>query len=560
MTVDLYQTPLRYGDAYDELSADGVIPRPHWASLMETFRAIGPDELGRRWQRAERRIRENGITYNIYSDPLGANRPWQIDIVPFLIPAHEWRVIETGIIQRAKLLSRLLEDLYGSQELLHSGHFPPALLYANPAFLRPLVGVKVPEHSYLHMLAVDLARAHDGQWWVLADRTQAPSGSGYALENRTIVSDVLPDIFRSSNVLRLAPFFRAQRDALTSLAHRSNPRIVLLTPGPHNETYFEHSYIARYLGFTLVTGADLTVRERRVYLKTVEGLEQVDVILRRVDDSFCDPLELRSESLLGVPGLVDAIVAGNVSVANALGSGVIETAAIMPFLPGLSRHLLGERLTLPSVATWWCGESYALDAVLEHLGSLVVKPAFPSRGGEPVFGAELDAAEMRKLADRLRANPHEYVAQEQVTLSNAPVWDAGHLHSRSLVLRAYVLNTGNGWMAIPGGLVRVAETEGSVVSMQRGGHSKDAWVLWDSPVDTFSLLHPRHEPVALRREAAGVPSSVADNVFWLGRYVERAENATRLVRSMVTRVRRATEDELGCLVRLHGCLESRHSK
>jgi uncharacterized circularly permuted ATP-grasp superfamily protein/uncharacterized alpha-E superfamily protein len=433
-------------------------------------------------------------------------------------------------------------------------------LYANPAFLRPLVGVPVPEHSYLHMLAVDLARSHDGQWWVLADRTQAPSGSGYALENRTIVSDVLPDIFRSSNVLRLAPFFRAQRDALTSLSRRANPRIVLLTPGPHNETYFEHSYIARYLGFTLVTGADLTVRERRVYLKTVEGLEQVDVILRRVDDSFCDPLELRSESLLGVPGLVDAIVAGNVTVANALGSGVIETAAIMPFLPGLSRHLLGEKLVLPSVATWWCGQPYALDWVLGHLDSVVVKPAFPSRGVEPVFGAELDSAEMKKLAEKLRANPHEYVAQEQVTLSTAPVWDEGRLHSRSLVLRAYVLNTGNGWAAIPGGLVRVAETEGSVVSMQRGGHSKDAWVLWDSPVDTFSLLHPRHEPVVLRREPAGVPSSVADNVFWLGRYVERTENTARLVRSMVTHARRATEAELGCMVRMHGCLESRQSK
>ena len=361
MTVDLTQTPLRYGDAYDELSADGVTPRPHWAHLMESLQAIGPEELGRRWARAERRIRENGITYNIYGDPLGASRAWRIDIVPLLIPADEWRYIEAGIIQRAQLLNLLLEDLYGAQVLVAQGHFPAALLYANPAFLRPLVGVRVPAHSYLHMLAVDLARSPDGQWWVLADRTQAPSGSGYALENRTIVSDVLPDLFRTSNVLRLAPFFRAQREALTNLAQRDNPRIVLLTPGPLNETYFEHSYIARYLGFTLVQGADLTVRKRRVYLKTVDGLEKVDVILRRVDDSFCDPLELRGDSLLGVPGLVDAIVAGNVKVANALGSGLIETAAIMPFLPGLCTQLLGEKLKLPSVATWWCGQKYALD-------------------------------------------------------------------------------------------------------------------------------------------------------------------------------------------------------
>ena len=302
------------------------------------------------------------------------------------------------------------------------------------------------------------------------------------------------------------------------------------------------------------------MRDRRVYLKTVDGLEQVDVILRRVDDSFCDPLELRGESLLGVPGLVDAIVAGNVKVANALGSGLIETAAIMPFLPGLSTHLLGEKLKLPSVATWWCGQSYALDWVLDHLDSVVVKPAFPSRGMEPVFGAELPQAEKSKFAEQLRARPHEYVAQEQIALSTAPVWDNGCLNSRSVVLRTYVLNTGSGWIAIPGGLVRVAEAEGSVVSMQRGGHSKDAWVLWDGPVDTFSMLRPRSEPVELRRVSRVVPSSVADNVFWLGRYAERAENIARILRAMISRVRRAEEAELACLVRLHGCLESRHSK
>jgi uncharacterized circularly permuted ATP-grasp superfamily protein/uncharacterized alpha-E superfamily protein len=560
MTVDLNQTPLRYGSAYDELSTDGVTPRPHWAQFMESLREIGPDELSRRWIRAERRIRENGITYNIYGDPLGANRPWKIDILPLLIPANEWRLIEEGIIQRAQLLNLVLEDLYGPQDLVAKGHFPAVLLYANPAFLRPLVGVAVPAQSYLHMLAVDLARSPDGQWWVLADRTQAPSGSGYALENRTIVSDVLPDLFRTSNVLRLAPFFRAQREALTNLANCSNPRIVLLTPGPLNETYFEHSYIARYLGFTLVEGKDLTVRDRCVYLKTVDGLEQVDVILRRVDDSFCDPLELRGESLLGVPGLVDAVVAGNVKVANALGSGLIETAAVMPFLPRLSRHLLGQNLKIPSVATWWCGETYALDWVLNHLDSVVVKPAFPTLGKEPIFGAEIPQAERGKFAKQLRTRPHDYVAQEQIALSTAPVWENGHLMSRSLVLRAYVLNTGAGWIAIPGGLIRVAEAEGPVVSMQRGGHSKDAWVLWDSPVDTFSMLHPRSEPVQLRRQARAVPSSVADNVFWLGRYVERAENIARILRSIVSRVRSADEAELGCLTRLHSCLESRYSK
>ena len=560
MIGDLYQSALHYGDTFDESSVDGISPRPHWEPLMESLRTLGAEELGRRWALAERRIRENGITYNIYGDPLGANRPWRTDVVPLLLSEDEWSFIEAGIIQRAELLSRLLEDLYGDQTLLKGGHFPAALLFGNPEFLRPLVGVQVPKHSQLHMLAVDLARSPDGQWWVLADRTQAPSGSGYALENRTIISDLLPELFRTSNVRRLAPFFRAQREALIAMAHCENPRVVLHTPGPRNETYFEHSFLAKYLGFTLVVGADMTVRDRRVYLKTVSGLEQVDVILRRVDDGFCDPLELRGDSLLGVPGLVDAIVAGNVTVANALGSGLIESAAIMPFLPGLAKHLLGEELKLPSVATWWCGQPRAQDWVLKHLESVVVKPAFPSRGMEPVFGSELPAHKRTELIERLLAFPHEYVAQEQVALSTAPVWEDNRLKPRSMVLRTYVLHTPTGWVAMPGGLVRVSEASGAVVSMQRGGHSKDAWVLSDRPVDTFSMLRPVTEPLELRRASLIVPSGVADNTFWLGRYVERAENMARILRSMVPRIRYAEDTELASLISLYGSLGSPQGK
>jgi uncharacterized alpha-E superfamily protein len=394
---------------------------------------------------------------------------------------------------------------------------------------------------------------------VLADRTQAPSGTGYALQNRTIVADVLPEAFRTANVRRLASFFRAQREALLGMAPCDHPRAVLLTPGPYNETYFEHSYLARYLGFTLAEGADLTVRDRRVYLKTVEGLQVVDVILRRVDDSFCDPLELRSDSFLGVPGLVDAVRAGNVVVANALGSGVIETAAMMPFLPGLARKLLGEPLRLPSVATWWCGQDYALDWVLNHLDRIVVKPAFPLRGMEPIFGAALSKAEKERISEQIRSRPYEYVAQEQVALSTAPIWEQGRLYPRSLVLRTYVLNTPSGWIAMPGGLVRVAEADGQVVSMQRGGRSKDAWVLWDGPVDTFSMLRPRNQPVQLQRTSADLPSRTADHLFWLGRYAERSESIARLLRCLMTRVRRASHNELVCLFRLHGCFDSPHS-
>ena len=559
MTVETYHAPKQHEEPWDEATVGGQ-PRPHWAPLMQALNEIGTAELARRWARAERRIRENGITYNVYGDPQGSDRPWKIDMIPLIIPPDQWAEIEAGLIQRASLLSEILKDIYCEQQLVKSGLVPSELLLANPNFLRPMVGATVPAASYLHLLAVDLARSPDGQWWVLADRTQAPSGAGYALENRIIVADVLPDLFHSSQVQLLAQFFRAQREALQALSPVPDPRIVLLTPGPLNETYFEHSYIARYLGFTLVEGTDLTVRDRAVFLKTFTGLQKVDVILRRVDDSFCDPLELRGDSLLGVPGLVDAVLAGNVRIANALGSGVIESASIMPFLPGLCQALRGEKLLLPSVATWWCGQPSPRKWVLNNLDSVVLKPAFPSHKMEPVFAANLDAEARAKLTARIEAEPHAFVAQEQITLSRLPVWEGGSLESRPLVLRTYVLNTGNGWTVMPGGLVRVAGEDGQVVSMQRGGHSKDAWVLSDEPVDRFSLLRPRNVPIELRHDTPPLPSKTGLNFFWLGRYVERSEVATRVLRTVVSRFPHAGWNELQCLVRLYSALGLSESK
>jgi len=566
---DAYHPPHEHREPYDE-STEGGQPRPHWAPLTHALNEIGSLELARRWARAERRIRENGITYNVYGDPQGTDRPWKIDMIPLLIPPDQWAEIEAGLIQRAALLSEILKDIYCEQKLVKSGLLPSELLLANPNFLRPMVGAPTPAASYLHLLAVDLARSPDGEWWVLADRTQAPSGAGYALENRIIIADVLPDLFHSSQVRLLAQFFRAEREALQALSPVSDPRIVLLTPGPLNETYFEHSYIARYLGFTLVEGMDLTVRDRTVFLKTITGLQKVDVILRRVDDSFCDPLELRGDSFLGVPGLVDAVLAGNVCLANALGSGVIESASIMPFLPGLCQALRGEKLLLPSVATWWCGQPSAREWVLNNLDSVVVKSAFPSRRMEPVFAANLDAYARAALTARIEAEPHAFVAQEQIALSRLPVWEAPSsqssslespsLESRPLVLRTYVLNTGNGFAVLPGGLVRVAGEDGQVVSMQRGGHSKDAWVLSNEPVDRFSLLHPRNVPIELRHDTPPLPSSTALNFFWLGRYVERSEGATRVLRTAVTRFPLAGWSELQCLVRLYSSLELSRTK
>src|ERR1700687_1483067 len=382
-------TPLSAGypqthGVYDEMSAAPGLLRPHWDVFINSLSALGTQELGRRWQTAKQRIRENGVTYNVYGDPLGMDRPWNLDAIPLMISPTEWQQIEAGLIQRARLLNLILADLYGPQKLLHGGQIPAALVFGNPGFWRSCHGINVRDNTYLHLLAVDLARGPDGEWWVISDRTQAPSGAGYSLENRIVMAETFPDLFREFQVKRLASFFRSFRDTLLRLSPipRDNPRVVLLTPGPFNETYFEHSYLARYLGFTLVQGGDLTVRDSRVFLKTLEGLKQVDVILRRLDDSFCDPIELRSDSYLGVAGLVEAVRAGSVTVANALGSGLIETSAFMPFLPGLCQRMLGEKLKLPAAATWWCGQPKALRYVLDNLDCLVVKPAFPSKGME----------------------------------------------------------------------------------------------------------------------------------------------------------------------------------
>src|SRR3984893_8887789 len=394
---------------YDEMSAAVGVLRPHWGIFINSLSALGSQELARPWQTERQRIRENGVTYNVYGDPQGIDRPWTLDAIPLMISPQEWSQLEAGLIQRARLLNLILADLYGPQRLLHGGLLPPGLVFANPGFWRPCHGLRVSGNTYLHLLAVDLARGPDGDWWVISDRTQAPSGAGYSLENRIVMAETFPDLFREFHVKRLASFFRSFRNNLIRLSPgtRNNPRIVLLTPGPFNETYFEHSYLARYLGFTLVQGGDLTVRDSRVFLKTLEGLKQVDVILRRLDDSFCDPIELRSDSCLGVAGLVEAVRAGSVAVANALGSGLIETSAFMPFLQGLSLRMLGEGLKLPTVATWWCGQPQARRYVLDNLDFLVLKPAFPSKGMEPVFGGRLGADERSQLVARIRENPHE---------------------------------------------------------------------------------------------------------------------------------------------------------
>ncbi|HEV3004297.1 MAG TPA: circularly permuted type 2 ATP-grasp protein [Pirellulales bacterium] len=531
-----YKTP---PGVYDELCSSPGVLRPHWQRFVAALDDLGSKELARRWEQARRIIHEHGVTYNVFGDPRGMDRPWELDALPMLLSSSEWAGLSRALVQRATLLNLLLADVYGPQQLLQSGRLPADLVFPNPGFWRPCHGWQVPEQTYLHLYAAHLARTPSGAWCVLADRTQAPSGAGYAVENRIVISQMLPAVFHDCQVQRLASFFITVRETLHALAthRREQPRIVLLTPGPLSPTYFEDAYLARYLGYTLVEGGDLTVRESHVFLKTLGGLIGVDVILRRMQDDACDPLELSGDSLLGVPGLLQAARSGHVVLANALGSGVLEAPALMAFLPSLCQHLLGEDLQLPSVPTWWCGDHASLAYVLENLDRLVIKPSFHQRSAKPLFGGQLGATERAQWIERIRARPRDFVAQEHLARSSVPVWNGRGLQPGHVALRTFLVAAGGSYEAMPGALSRVS-TSAELVgeSMLAGQGSKDVWVLSEGPVAPVSLLHPPGEPIALRRSGNDLPSRVADNLYWLGRHVERAEGAARLLRSIVARL------------------------
>ncbi len=535
------------GQGYDQLVAghDEMIDaqrevRPHWQSLLRALNQLGTSELARRWEEARHLIRENGVTYNIHGDPRGLDRPWQLDPIPLVINASEASILEAGLIQRARLLEMILADIYGPQHLLRQGQLPWELIFAHPGFLRPCHGLRPPGQRYLHLYAVDLGRTSDGTIWALGDRTETPAGMGYALENRIILSRTLPDVFRDCGVQRLALFFRSMRETLRLMAphNHDNPRIVLLTPGPSTDNYFEHAYLARYLGHVLAEGADLTVRDNRVYLKLLGGLQPVDVIVRRLDDAMCDPLELRGDSFHGVPGLLQALRAGNVAVANTLGSGILESPALAAFLPSLCRSLLGEDLKISSAPVWWCGETNGLDHVLSNLSRLILRRVSQNHRQHPIVGSHLTTQQREDLRDRICARPADYVGQEPLQLSTAPVLAGQRLEPWSLVLRAFLTAVEGGFAVMPGGLTRVASNAPELLatSLQSGGGSKDTWVLASGPVSTFSLLRGTVQPVELNRGGGDLPSRAADNLFWMGRYAERAEGVVRLFRAILVRL------------------------
>jgi len=526
----------------DELFDATGRPRADWLSFLGDFAEYPEGEFKSRFGLATRHIRDTGVSYRVYGEE--NERSWPLNPLPLILGQGEWRQIARGVEQRATLIEAILRDIYGEGALLAEGALPAAAITGSPDFVRAMRGVQPPGGRFLQIYAADLGRGPDGRWWVLDDRTQAPSGAGYALENRLVLSRAYPNLYNAMNVERLAPFFDGLRRGLAAAADRSDPRICLLTPGPFSETYFEQAHLARYLGFLLVEGSDLIARDGKVYVRTIAGLKRADVLLRRVDADFIDPLELNSASQLGTPGLLEAMRAGGVAVLNAPGSGAMESKALLGFMPRLCRRLLGEDLLMPNVATWWCGQPRERDLVRGDIEGgnwdrLAIASAFnapPDSGAylDPRLVSDMSPDERADLERRLEDRPGDFVGQEVVRLSTMPVLRDGVLEPAPFVLRVYAAWTPEGFKIMPGGFCRTSrKLDVRAISMGQDVDTADVWIIDDKPVERMTLLASRDE-VKVRRIMGHLPSRAADNLFWLGRYIERAEATLRLVRSLCT--------------------------
>lgn len=538
-------SPAYAADAsYDEMwDANGQV-RAHWQPFMRAFDLIGGPALEKLRQEARRVFRENGVSYNVYGDPHGHQRTWELDPIPLVISSEDWADIEAGLVQRAELMNLVLADVYGPRKLIANRLLPAELVLGHEGFLRACDQFRQPEGMRLNDCAVDLARGPDGRMWVLRDYTQAPAGIGYALENRTVMTRILPQFFQDGHIHRLSFFFRALRAGLAALPTRrkDQPRIVVLTPGPYNELYFEHAYLASYLGYPLVQGDDLTVRDGQVWLKTLDGLQPVDVIIRRISDRYCDPLELAEDSLLGVAGLLQAARLGQVVIVNPLGTGVLENPGLIPFLPGIARYYLGSDLKLPSAATWWCGQPKERAHVLEHLDRMIIKNIYRTYRSQSVFGALLSKDERAALRDRILARPHLFVGQEQVSYSTTPCLIKGRIEPRHAAIRTFVTTHEGKYHVMRGGLTRASYDRGMTVPSRHFDNiSKDTWIIATKPERHISLwLQPANDEMAIERSGI-LASRAAENLYWTGRYAERVEGTARILRTMLMQMNRAEE-------------------
>jgi uncharacterized circularly permuted ATP-grasp superfamily protein/uncharacterized alpha-E superfamily protein len=517
--------------ALDEWRAPDRNLNASWQKLLATLparpQAFGA-ELQRRAQQLAQQLRADAITHNVHGSELSL--PWALELLPLVMEPADWAAIERGVAQRAQLLQLILADVYGGhQHLLKRALLPPALLFRHPGYLRPLHGFTPPLGQYLHVVSFELARGPDGRWWVTSQRTQTAAGLGHVLQHRLIVSRLFPEAFESLRVQHMASTYRRLLQSLRAQAAMAaadaHPRLALLTAGPDAPGYFEHAYLARYLGLPLVESGDLTVRGERLYAKMLEGLAPVHGLLRMIDDARCDPLEIdEHHGYYGVPGLLQVVRAGRLALANAPGSGFLESPALQGFLPGIAQSLLGQPLLLPTLASWWCGEAAAWKAVQPHRPKLCARPSFGPDGGAT-----------RPDAGHIEDDPDAWTLQERPGRSHALRWREGRLEGVPVGLRVYAIADGTGnWQVLPGGLARVSADADAPLLPARGS-ALDLWVRTDGTVDTFSMLTRRLSVDDILARRGPVASRTAESLYWLGRYTERTEQAVRLARAALQR-------------------------
>jgi uncharacterized circularly permuted ATP-grasp superfamily protein len=466
--------------AWDELFDTAGQPHPHCRMLVERLGELSVEEFQRRRAGADLVFINQGITFSVYSDRRGVEKIFPFDLVPRTVAASEWSALEAGLLQRIYALNQFLHDVYHEQRILKEGIVPAELVLGSKGFRKEMIGFEPPKGQYIHVCGTDLVRDAEGRFLVLEDNGRTPSGVSYVLENRVVMKKVFPGLFRSCQVRRVEDYPQRLRDALRSVAPDGAgdpPCLVLLSPGPYNSAYFEHSFLARHMGIELVFGQDLFVHDDRVYLKTTRGPQRVDVIYRRIDDDFLDPEAFRPDSLLGVPGLFRAYRKGNVTLANAVGTGVADDKAIYPFVEDMIRFYLSEEPILHNVPTYICARPKDCAHVVDHLDRLVVKAVNESGGYGMLMGHAASDGQRAEFREKVRANPRNYIAQPVVTLSTCPTWTEDGLAPRHVDLRPYIVSGKASWV-LPGGLTRTALVKGSlVVNSSQGGGSKDTWVM-----------------------------------------------------------------------------------
>ena len=517
--------------SFDEMFDAQCNVRPHWNDIINGLESAGIKQLEQKQLEIDWRLEDNGVTYNIYNDPEGNNRRWNLDPIPLVLTDTEWEEISKGLKQRAKLLNLIFKDLYTEQRLIKEGIVPAEIIFAHKSFIPEVFNFENKDYYSMRFYATDISRGPDGKFWVINDRTQSPSGLGYAIENRLTMNSVSNDLYPNVEILKMAKFIEGFKNMLKSLSstNQDNPLIALLTPGPLNETYFEHSYISSFLDLNLVQGEDLLVKNNQLWLKSLNGLRRVDTLIRRVDSQYCDPLELRNDSKLGVAGLVNVIRKDNLSMINPIGVGILENIGLNPFMKNIAKFLLNEELILPQIATWWCGQKKELNFVLENIQNLIIKKIDKTDDIEIHFANRLNEKELNLLIEKIKKNPHYYVGQEIIDFSTTPSFSKGKVEPRNTVIRSFSYLHENEYHVMPGGLIRVSPTKDSlVVSNQKGGTSKDLWILGKSEDFEGNNIFKNRSFIDSRLE--NISTKRAENLFWLGRYLTRAITTARMIR------------------------------